>query len=146
MDRKAGTRTGVQGDGKTLERLWSENNQYDGESIGKRNSDAAAIVERRTSVEEDGGEIHATTKGNDSTAARFTSKSCIKQKRKRLCTLETVEREASMQIHAQCQDRGELVDAIVECYHELLEKKDQDLDEAILENRRLQAMSDFMSK
>ena len=61
-------------------------------------------------------------------------------------TLETIARETSRQIHAQCRDRGELVDAIMERYHELLEKKEHELDEARLENRRLEAMSDFMSK
>jgi len=63
--------------------------------------------------------------------------------RRKMKTLETIARETSRQIHAQCRDRGELVDAVLDRYRDIIELKDQKLEEAILENRRLEVMRDF---
>ena len=57
--------------------------------------------------------------------------------------LETIARETSRQIHAQCRDRGELIDAVLERYRDVIDAKDQEIEEARLQNRRLIAMRDF---
>ena len=65
---------------------------------------------------------------------------CYNQKLK---VLETIARETSRQIHAQCRDRGELIDAVLERYRDVIDAKDQEIEEARLQNRRLIAMVRF---
>ena len=81
-----------------------------------------------------------TTTNNNTQSKEDENKKCYNQKLK---VLETIARETSRQIHAQCRDRGELIDAVLERYRDVIDAKDQEIEEARLQNRRLIAMRDF---
>ena len=81
-----------------------------------------------------------TTTTNNTQSKEDENKKCYNQKLK---VLETIARETSRQIHAQCRDRGELIDAVLERYRDVIDAKDQEIEEARLQNRRLIAMRDF---
>ena len=65
----------------------------------------------------------------NNTSKKEEGENKTKRHHQKLKMLETIARETSRQIHAQCRDRGELVDAVLDRYRDIIDVKNQQMEE-----------------
>ena len=125
---------------ETLEERWSDDE--DDACSSSSSSESGCEEDNEDDISLASRSLVTFTSRNN-TSKKEEGENKTKRHHQKLKMLETIARETSRQIHAQCRDRGELVDAVLDRYRDIIDVKNQQMEEMRLQNRRLSAMRDF---